>query len=262
MLSYPNAKINIGLNVLEKRPDGFHNIETVFFPVPDSDILEITESSFPKMFRYGIEYPGDPREDLCMRAYGMLKDDFGIPPVEIHLYKRLPVGAGLGGGSSDAAFTLKMLNEMFGLGLAPERLAEYAGRLGSDCPFFIYDKPMLGRGRGEILAPVPENILDGYEIRLVFPPYFISTKQAYGGVTPRRVRKEKGEKIDEMSLSDLIRLPVEEWKDLIGNDFEEHIFKAVPELGRLKEEFYRQGAVYASMSGSGSALFGIFKRTE
>ena len=261
MLSYPNAKINIGLNVLEKRPDGFHNLETVFYPVPDSDILEITESSFLKMHRYGIEYPGDPEDNLCMKAYGLLKEDFGIPPVEIHLYKRLPVGAGLGGGSSDAAFTLKMLNEMFGLELTREQLMDYAGRLGSDCPFFIYNKPMLGRGRGEILTPVPENILEGYEIRLVFPPYFISTKQAYGGVTPRNVRKERGEQINETPLSSLVRRPVEEWKDLIGNDFEKHIFAAMPELGSLKEELYGQGAAYASMSGSGSALFGIFKCT-
>lgn len=260
MLAYPNAKINIGLNVLEKRPDGFHELETVFFPVPDSDILEIAEAPRVRMFQYGIEYPGAPEDNLCMRAYRLLESDFGIPPVEIHLYKRLAVGAGLGGGSSDAAFTLKMLDEMFSLGLSREQLAEYAARLGSDCPFFIYNRPMLGRGRGEVLSELPENLLEGYDIRVVCPPYFVSTGQAYGGVIPRKVRKERGETVDETPLSSLILRPAEEWKGRIGNDFERHIFAAIPELAAVKEDLYRQGAVYASMSGSGSALFGIFRR--
>ena len=201
MILYPNAKINIGLNVLEKREDGFHNLETLFYPVgvvenpsdglvPQQvvDVLEIVEAPQLQMHQYGIEYPGDPMDNLCVKAYKALRKDFDIPPVAIHLYKKIPVGAGLGGGSSDAAFTLRGLNEMFSLGLSDAQLAAYAATLGSDCAFFIYNRPMIGTGRGEILEPAEIYPLDNYEIRMVYPPYFVSTAAAYGGIVPRNKR--------------------------------------------------------------------------
>ena len=211
MILYPNAKINIGLNVLEKREDGFHNLETLFYPILDGplDILEIVESPELSMHQYGLEYPGDPMENLCVKAYNAVKADFDIPPVAIHLYKKIPVGAGLGGGSSDAAFTLKGLNEMFSLGLSDARLAEYAATLGSDCAFFIYNTPMLGTGRGEILAPAEIYPLDNYEIKLVFPPYFVSTGAAYGGIVPRDKRVANGEKFDSRQLVQMLSEPVD-----------------------------------------------------
>ncbi|MBQ1219189.1 MAG: 4-(cytidine 5'-diphospho)-2-C-methyl-D-erythritol kinase, partial [Bacteroidales bacterium] len=194
MILYPNAKINIGLNVIEKRVDGFHNLETLFYPVEAYDILEIVESDSLKMFQYGIDYPGEVMDNLCVRAYNLLKSEYNIPPVEIHLYKRIPVGAGLGGGSSDAAFTLKGLNDLFNLSIPDKKLWEYASMLGSDCPFFIYNKPMLGTGRGEILSEVEITDLSDYRIELVYPPYFVSTADAYRGIVPRNVRERNGEK--------------------------------------------------------------------
>lgn len=273
MILYPNAKINIGLNVLEKREDGFHNLETLFYPVGavvekgdgsvpghPVDVLEIVESSGLQMHQYGIEYPGDPMDNLCVKAYRALRADFDIPPVEIHLYKKIPVGAGLGGGSADAAFTLKGLNEMFSLGLSDDSLAGYAATLGSDCAFFIYNRPMIGTGRGEILQPAEIFPLDGYEIRLVFPPYFVSTAAAYGGIVPRNRRAAQGEKFDPRTLQQMLENPVETWKDCVVNDFETTVFAKIPQLASYKDELYAQGAVYASMSGSGSAFFGVFRK--
>ena len=262
MILYPNAKINIGLNVLEKREDGFHNLETLFYPILDGplDILEIVEAPELSMHQYGIEYPGDPMDNLCIKAYNAIKADYNIPPVAIHLYKKIPVGAGLGGGSSDAAFTLKGLNEMFSLGISDLRLAEYAATLGSDCAFFIYNKPMLGTGRGEILEPVKIYPLENYEIKLVFPPYFVSTGAAYGGIVPRDKRVANGEKFDSRQLVQMLSEPVEEWKKCVVNDFETTVFAKIPELAPYKEQLYAQGAVYASMSGSGSSFFGIFRK--
>lgn len=273
MILYPNAKINIGLNVLEKREDGFHNLETLFYPVKGEDraadgsapehpldVLEIVESSSLQMQQYGIEYPGDPMDNLCVKAYNALKADFDIPPVAIHLYKKIPVGAGLGGGSADAAFTLKGLNEMFSLGLSDEDMARYAATLGSDCAFFIYNRPMIGTGRGEILEHAEIYPMDKYEIRLVFPPYFVSTAAAYGGIVPRNKRALAGEVFDSRPLVEMLREPVETWKGCVVNDFETTVFSKIPQLAPYKDELYAQGAVYASMSGSGSAFFGIFEK--
>lgn len=271
MILYPNAKINIGLNVLEKREDGFHNLETLFYPIlpetdgvgipsHDTDVLEIVEAGELSMNQYGIEYPGEPMDNLCVKAYNALRKDFDIPPVAIHLYKKLPVGAGLGGGSADAAFTLRGLNEMFSLGLSDDKLAAYAATLGSDCAFFIYNRPMIGTGRGEILEPAEIFPLDEYEIRLVYPPYFVSTAAAYGGIVPRNKRAQNGEKFDPTPLAEMLRKPVETWKGCVVNDFETTVFAKIPELAPYKDELYSQGAVYASMSGSGSAFFGIFKK--
>ena len=260
MILYPNAKINLGLSVLQKREDGFHNLETLFYPVNVHDVLEIVEGKELRMCQYGIEYPGDPMDNLCIKAYRALAADFDIPPVEIHLFKKVPVGAGLGGGSSDAAFTLRALNEMFSLELSDEKLAAYAATLGSDCPFFVYNRPMLGTGRGEILEPIEVPALEGYEIKLVYPPYFVSTAAAYGGIIPRSRWPEMGWEADSRSVMDILSQPVETWKNSLVNDFEKTVFAKIPELAAYKEELYAQGAVYASMSGSGSAFFGIFRK--
>lgn len=260
IILYPNAKINIGLRILRKREDGFHDIETLFFPIfTHNDILEIVESKHLDMFRYGISYSlpeNDIERELCIKAYRLLEKKYGIPPVEFHLFKGIPVGAGLGGGSSDGAFTLMGLNKLFNLGMSQQELLECAAMLGSDCPFFIHNRPMLGEGRGNIFSDVASSELDilwdknsPYYIKVITPDISVSTAQAYAGVTPC----EEGRSINE-----LISLPIEEWRDHISNDFEKSIFKEYPELARQKEALYEQGAIYASMSGSGSSLFGIF----
>lgn len=260
VILYPNAKINLGLRVLEKRADGYHNLETVFLPVHEMrDILELVEAPEFSFTAYGRPYtlPGnDPERELCVRAWRLLEADFNLPPVAIHLYKQIPVGAGLGGGSSDAAFTLAGINRLFGLGLSESRLAGYAARLGSDCAFFCYNRPMCGRGRGDELTPVSaptlQQILDPeqYRIRLVCPDIHVSTADAYGNIRPRQ-RTDR--------LEDLLLNPVETWKKNVCNDFEESVFRQYPRLAQLKEKLYAEGAVYAAMSGSGSTLFGIFR---
>lgn len=249
MTAYPEVKINLGLNVLRKRPDGFHDLETLFIPFTGiSDVLEIVEAD---ELRFVPSSNVTWDNDLTVRAYDLLRQDYDLPPVEIRLDKRAPVGAGLGSGSSDAAHTLRMLNTMFGLGLEDFRLAEYAARLGSDCAFFIYGKPMIGEGRGEILSPY-EIDLSAYEIRVEIPEgVSVSTKEAYSGITPH---------IPETSLRDALRRPVEEWKDVLFNDFEPSVFALHPEIEALKDKFYDQGAVYAAMSGSGSSVFGLFAK--
>lgn len=267
MIVYPNAKINIGLKVLNKREDGFHNLETLFYPVYKSDILEIVESTTLKMEQYGIGIPVNGAEDnLCLKAYKLLKNNFDIPPVEIYLHKNIPVGAGLGGGSSDAAHTILALNSLFNLNLTKEKMAQYASLLGSDCAFFIYNTPMLGEGRGEILSQIEaaglEDLEQNYTIELVHPPYFVSTAQAYGGIVPRNRQREAGiaHPDNDIPLTELLQHPVSEWKDLVFNDFEQTVFAKMPQLASYKEQLYREGAVYAAMSGSGSTMFGIFKK--
>ena len=274
----PNVKINLGLNVLRRREDGYHDLDTVFLPYHEiHDTLEIIsgddwsrtsaamfEIYSPDEVAQGIAPDGslmitiarrggvdwDPLDDLTANAYSILKEDFKLPPVKIFLEKTSPVGAGLGGGSADAAFALKMLNEMFSLGLDDERLAEYASRLGSDCAFFIYNRPMSGRGRGEVLCPV-DVPLDGYEIKVVVPEGIaVSTREAYSGVTPR---------VPELPLEDALKRPVGQWKDLVVNDFETSVFAKHPELAAIKQSLYDSGAVFASLSGSGAALFGIYR---
>ncbi len=259
-VTYPNAKINLGLRVLEKRSDGFHNIETVFYPIPHCDILEVLEAKENKMYLYGIEYDGNADDNLCMRAYRLLAQDYKLPPVEIHLYKKIPVGAGLGGGSADAAFTLKSLNKIFQLQLTQEQLVVYAAKLGSDCPFFILNTPMLGTQKGEILSPISIPALENYRIELVSPPIFVSTPDAYSGIVPRDKREANGEELIKTPLTELLQLPVTEWKNVIENDFELTVFKKFPQLKGYKEELYSRGAIYASMSGSGSSMFGVFEK--
>ncbi len=252
MILYPNPKINIGLRVLSKRPDGYHDIVTLFVPYDGvKDVLEVVPSAFGslRMFRYGKAYDGDPMDDICIRAWRLLSDDFDLPPVDIHLYKNIPVGAGLGGGSSDGASTLVALNGMFSLGLDNASLRRYAAMLGSDCAFFIDNRPMMARGRGDELYETDID-LGGYRIELVTPDIAVSTAQAYRGVVPCGVQGD--------DLEELLHLPVEQWKGRVVNDFEPTVFAAHPSIARLKEDFYRRGAVYASMSGSGSSVFGLF----
>lgn len=255
MISYPNVKVNLGLSVLRKREDGFHELETVFLPYNEiSDILEINPAD-----EFGIEIfraegvDWDPMQDLTAKAYRLLKEAYDIPPMKIRLTKRSPVGAGLGGGSSDAAFALRMISELAGLGLDDATLASFAARLGSDCAFFVYNTPMLGKGRGEILSPIDVD-LGGHQLKVVVPEGIsVSTKEAYGGIVPR---ERSG--FVQNPLPELLSRPVEEWKDLVVNDFEATVFAAHPELASIKQSLYDAGAVYASMSGSGSALFGIW----
>ena len=257
---YPQPKINIGLRVTARRSDGYHDIETLFYPVvTHMDILEIIEADSVSMIHFGTAYDlpgGDIEKELCIRAYRLLQKDFGLPPVGIYLHKNIPVGAGMGGGSSDAAWTLRGLNGLFNLGLSDERLAEYAARLGSDCPFFIYGRPMYGSGRGEILTPCTSpaiaQLQERYRIKVVAPGIHVSTAEAYASLTPDPTGR---------GLSTLLdTLPVEDWKDRIVNDFERPVFARYPELARIKQSLYDEGAVYASMSGSGSALYGIFRK--
>jgi 4-diphosphocytidyl-2-C-methyl-D-erythritol kinase len=258
MIAYPRAKINIGLRITEKRQDGFHNLETVFFPVNLCDILEIVEANELSIDIYGIETGGLPQDNLCVRAYNLLKRIYSIPPVEIHLFKKIPVGAGLGGGSSDAASTLILLNKLFSLSLSMEELAGYAAELGSDCPFFIYSASLdmnipqayYAEGRGEVLSKIDLPSMAGYIVEVETPEVMVSTAMAYSKVKPV---------IPEKSLKEMIKLPVEEWKGNIINDFEENIFSLFPVIEEYKNRMYERGAVYASMSGSGSSVFGIFR---
>lgn len=247
MIIYPNAKVNLGLYVTEKRPDGYHNIETLFVPVKEMrDILEVIPSDKFEVKVYNLAI----QDTLCTKAYEALRRDFDLPPVVVNLYKNIPVGAGLGGGSSDAAFTLKALNELFHLRLSDDRLAEYAAGIGSDCPFFIYDSPMTAKGRGEILKPY-SICLDGYEIRIFPQDVFVSTKEAYAGIAPH---------FPTIPLEEALNFPIEKWKDVLFNDFEESIFGKYPQLCAEKRRLYDEGAVYAAMSGSGSSIFGLFRR--
>lgn len=315
MITTPNVKINVGLNVLRKRADGFHDLETLFVPYFGiHDTLEIIkgddfsrtsaslfakyaegmpasqgsmkpegifgigteESSFPKIVqgmsedgklmmtiarKEGVDW--DPLNDLCAKAYMLLSADFDLPPVKIFLEKTSPVGAGLGGGSADAAFTLKMLDELCSLGLSEKQLADYAARLGSDCAFFIYNRPMIGEGRGELLTDFNGDLsfsygnkdakdTDRYEIQVITPAGIqVSTAEAYGGIVPH---------LPEVPLRDILSMPIEEWDGVLSNDFEVTVFDKHPELAAIKQSLYDSGAVYASMSGSGSALYAIYRK--
>lgn len=264
MTVYPNVKLNLGLRVLGTRPDGYHGIQTVFLPhYGFSDTLEIVPSQVFGMDITGPEYTGwDPSEDLCARAWRLLRADFGIPPVHISLEKTSPVGAGLGGGSADGAFTLMALSDIFSLGLPRPRLAEYASLLGSDCAFFIFNAPRYATGRGEVMEPV-ELPLDGLRFEVAVPPgVHVSTKEAYAGLPARchaAILPDPPAAQERESLCDLLlSTPVAGWKYVIVNDFEASVFPAHPEIAALKEDFYARGAVYAAMSGSGSSVFGVF----
>ena len=278
MITKPNVKINLGLNVLRKREDGFHDLETLFVPyfglhdtleiIAGDDFSKTSAAMFakyaPEMIAQGISEDGrlmitiareqgvdwDPLKDLTAKAYYLLSEDFDLPPVKIFLEKTSPVGAGLGGGSADAAFALRMLNELCSLGLSDEQLAGYAARLGSDCAFFIYNRPMIGEGRGEVLSDYPLTVLDDYDLQVLTPEGIsVSTAEAYGGIVP---------KIPDLPLREVLKLPVDQWDGRLLNDFEITVFDKHPALAAIKRSLYDSGAVYASMSGSGSALFALY----
>lgn len=252
MITFPNIKINLGLSITGKRPDGYHNLETVFYPVALEDALEIrTNPEAQQKFtlhQHGMEIAGNPENNLVVKAYLLLDKEFHLPPVEIHLYKHIPSGAGLGGGSSDAAFMLKLLNEHYNLQLSDNQLEDYAATLGADCAFFIKNTPTYAEGIGNIFSPI-ELSLKGYRIMIVKPDVFVSTREAFANIRPHR---------PEYPVREVIRRPVAEWKDTLINDFEASVFPQYPVIGEIKEELYHQGAIYASMSGSGSSVFGLF----
>jgi 4-diphosphocytidyl-2-C-methyl-D-erythritol kinase len=250
MLSFPNAKINLGLNILRKRADGYHDIESCLYPVTLSDILEIVPSPTFQFESSGLAIAGDGPSNLVIKAYRLLQAEFDLPPVAIYLHKTIPMGAGLGGGSSDGAFALRMLNDLFGLHLTIPQLEQYAAHLGSDCPFFIQNQPALATGTGTTLTPLPLD-LSAYDIRFRFPQVHVSTAEAYAGVTPRQPTH---------SIPDILKRPVTEWQGLLQNDFEASILAKYPSIAHAKQTLHDEGAIYVAMSGSGSAVFGVFGR--
>lgn len=254
MIQFSNGKINLGLRVIRKREDHFHEIETLFYPIPIFDILEIVPSKNLNAFSYsGISIPGNEQENLCQKAYQLLKKDFpSLSAIQLHLHKVIPPGSGLGAGSGNGAHTLSILNQIFNLGLTMERLEKYAARLGSDCPFFIKNIPALARGRGEILEPLPLS-LKGKFLLIVVPTQKIETAAAFQWVEP---------KIAERSIKEIVQMPVAQWSNFLFNDFEKPVFERYPELASIKERLMTNGALYASLSGTGSALYGIFDQQK
>jgi 4-diphosphocytidyl-2-C-methyl-D-erythritol kinase len=250
MILFPPAKINLGLSIVEKRNDGYHELETCMLPIPFYDILEILPSENFTFLQSGLEIPGAQGENLCEKAFRLMKEKHAVPNVMMHLRKQIPMGAGLGGGSSDAAYVLKGLNELSQLRLSDEILEKLAAELGSDCPFFIKNEAQMARGRGEKLSPM-NLTLKGYYLVLLNPGIHVGTKEAYAGVSP--CYKEK-------TLEELLENQISAWNNLIVNDFEASIFVNHPRIAELKNELLKSGAIYASMSGSGSSVFGLFKK--
>ncbi len=253
MICFPNAKINIGLNIVSKRDDGYHNLETIFYPVAIKDVLEFiipykpVEKTDIKV--YGADLGIANRENICIKAYNMLAADYKLPNIQIYLYKKIPSGAGLGGGSSDASFLLKQLNQYFKLNISNNKLAEYASKIGADCPFFLRNEAVFAHEIGNRFEPVSLN-LKGYYLFIVKPNFSINTAVAFKNIKPA---------LPNTSLKELIKQPVHSWKYQIKNDFEIPLFRKYAELSKIKSELYELGADFASLSGSGSALFGIFK---
>jgi 4-diphosphocytidyl-2-C-methyl-D-erythritol kinase len=257
VLAISNCKINIGLNIIDKRADGFHNIETVFYPVEWCDVIEVTERSLLEKdhFSYtdglslkmtGLEIEGNEDNNLCVRAFQLLRKDFNLPDVVMHLHKLIPMGAGLGGGSSNAAHTLRLLNVVFKLKLTNEQLKNYAAQLGSDCSFFIENKPCFASGKGELISAIKLD-LSGKHITIIKPYIHVSTVEAYQNIVPSASK----------NLKSLILEPIENWKANIVNDFEEGVFKKHPQIAAIKQQLYDNDCIYASISGSGSAVYGI-----
>lgn len=257
MIVFPNCKINLGLNITSKRSDGYHTIETVFIPLSLKDVLEIihpSETGEPVQYSgSGLTVAGETENNLCIKAYHLLKKDFPqLPLIKLHLHKTIATGAGLGGGSADGAFTLQLLNKKFNLGLSTEKLIDYALQLGSDCPFFIHNKPCYATGRGEIIEPVSLD-LSAHKFLLVNPGIHINTGIAFSKLTPAA---------PSISIKEIIQQPIITWKALLKNDFEETVFSDFPEIKKIKDSLYESGAVYASMSGSGSTVYGIFEKNQ
>jgi 4-diphosphocytidyl-2-C-methyl-D-erythritol kinase len=263
MLFFPNCKINLGLNITGKRADGYHNLETIFYPVQLNDALEIIPSTIPldtssTVFTHsGTIIPGEEKDNLCIKAYHLLKKDFPqIPSIKIHLHKAIPMGAGLGGGSADAAFTLLAINEKYTLNLSVDQLTDYALQLGSDCPFFIINKPCLATGRGEIFQPMNVS-LSGYLLVLVNPGIHVNTQWAFS-----QLNIDYSERPSRKSLQTIISQPVSYWRNELVNDFEIPVFQKYPSIKGIKDALYEKGALFASMSGSGSSVYAIFNNNS
>jgi 4-diphosphocytidyl-2-C-methyl-D-erythritol kinase len=248
MILFPPAKINLGLNILRKREDGYHDIDTCMVEIPFTDILEVTKSDSFEFLQTGIKINGAGGTNLCEKAYQLMQNECEIGTVRIHLRKQIPVGAGLGGGSADATYTLLALNQLFQLQLPLDKLKKLASELGSDCPFFVKGLPQIAQGRGEILSTV-ELDLSNIFLVLLNPGIHVGTKEAYDGVSVSE---------DVISIEEIVQKPIEQWKELLKNDFETSVFQRHPEIEKLKEVLYQSGAIYAAMSGSGSSVFGLF----
>ena len=260
VIRFPIAKINLGLNIVERRPDGYHNLETVFYPVPIKDVLEVfpMDEKFPSSVDCdlkvsNIQIEGDEQKNLVVRAYQLLKQDFPqqMQRVHAHLFKRIPTQAGMGGGSSDCAVMISLLNDLFGLGLNNQQMIDYAARLGADCPFFVLNRPVYAEGIGERMQPIHLD-LSSWVLAIVRPNIPVSTKEAFSYIHPKRPAK---------NCREIVAQPVETWRDELTNDFEPSVFQIHPEIGQIKDDLYHMGAVYAAMSGSGSALFGLFRKS-
>lgn len=251
MVTFPNCKINLGLHITAKRTDGFHDLETIFYPVPLKDILEVVTATDLQFSSTGLDIPGNSETNLCLKAYHLLKQDFpDLPSIQMHLHKIIPMGAGLGGGSADGAFTLCLLNNKYSLGLSETELIDYALKLGSDCPFFIINQPCYATGRGEHLTSINLD-LSGYRFAIVHPGIHINTKWAFDQIQPGLPLK---------SIKEIIQLPIQDWKYYLSNDFESPIKQNYPAIEAIKLALYKDGALYASMSGSGSAVYGIYPK--
>lgn len=251
MICFPNAKINLGLNVVGRRPDGYHNIETVFYPIPLCDALEVVGAEAFSFSQTGLPLEASTESNLAVKAMRLLSG-YGLPPLEVHLHKAIPSGAGLGGGSSDAAFMLKLLNAFGSLGLGEAELETLASRLGADCPFFIRNRPIFASGTGNVFEPLSLS-LKGFRLCLITPPGIaVSTAEAYAALSPQ---------LPPISLKEIIRLPVNAWREQMTNDFEPLVFARYPELAIIKQNLYEAGAAYAAMSGSGSSIFGLFEES-
>ena len=248
MIVFPNAKINIGLNIVSKRADGYHDLETVFYPVKIKDVLEVVEAKELSFTFSGLEIPGESNNNICLKAYELLSRDFDLPPVHIHLHKNIPIGAGLGGGSANAAFFIKLMNDKFLLKLTIEQMEHYASQLGADCAFFIQNKPVFATAKGDKFEKIQLD-LSKYFLVLVMPDVHVSTSLAFKDIVPKPASK---------NLKDLIDDDISSWKSSLENDFEPVIIKQFPEIGFIKDTLYHAGAIYASMSGSGSSVYGIF----
>lgn len=254
MLCFPNCKINLGLYVTRRREDGYHDLETVFYPVQLRDVLEVVPARATHMHLSGLAVAGTSNDNLVWKAYELLQHQYPgqIPSLDIYLHKVIPMGAGMGGGSADGAFTLRLLNDFCQLNIPKQQLADYALQLGSDCPFFIYNTPQFATGRGEQMQDTPLD-LSAYSLQLICPQVHIATGKAFQLITPR---------LAPFDLRQLHSLPLSQWKDIISNDFEAPVFQAHPVLAAIKAQLYAQGAVYAAMSGSGSTIFGIFPKGQ
>jgi len=255
MVVFPNCKINLGLNILRKREDGYHDLETVFYPIPLKDALEVVRGHLTvnseQFTTSGLTIDGNTDNNLCIKAYHLLKKDFpSLPSIQMHLHKVIPMGAGLGGGSADGAFALKLLNDAFHLNLSNQQLIDYALQLGSDCPFFILNKPCFATSRGEVMEEI-ELDLSAHQFVIINPKIHIGTGWAFGNITP---------KIPNQSIKNIIQQPIDTWKDALINDFELPAIQHYPEIGDIKTELYNQGAIYSSMTGSGSTVYGIFEK--